>query len=324
MPKVVIGFITYSNLTAKYLPEFLASLRQQTFTDYQILAIDNTPQAEANPNQEFISKHYPEINLIAVGVNLGFAKAYNRLIIEAIKLGTKYFLIINPDTVLEPLALEKLVGSLEANAGIGAAGPKTRRWDFINQRRTTMIDSCGLVEQSALRFIDLGAGQPDRGQFDYQSILAPSGAAGLWRLDALQDIRIKNQYFDERFFLYKEDCDLAKRLQLAGWQAVVVPSAVVYHARTARADGKSWLDKLRYRAAKTSQVNYLSFIGQEILFYKYRPWQNGWQRLSIGAYRLVSLVYALLFEKWLLAAYREAKALRPGLQAESSLIRVKK
>lgn len=322
MPKVAIGFITYEEATAKYLPEFLKSLQEQTFSDYQISAIDNSEQAD-NANQQFIKTNYPAIDLVYANANLGFAKAYNRLIARAVDYQAEYFFIINPDTILEPNVLEKLINTLKANQQIGAVSPKVFCWDFSNSRRTTIIDSCGLIEPTALRFVDLGAGASDRGQFDYRSILGPSGCAGLWRLSALVDIKINDQYFDERFFMYKEDCDLAKRLQLAGWQAVIVPSAVVYHARSVKSAGREFWKILANRKNKSLAVNSQSFFGQEILFYKYWPIQNWQQRLSIAIYRWLSLSYAFFMEKSLLDAYRRAKSLRPGLKAERGLIKIK-
>ena len=55
-----------------------------------------------------------------------------------------------------------------------------------------------------LKFYDLGQGEEDRGQYDKFDIIAPGGAAGLFRLNLLKKIKEKDAYFDPEFFMYKD------------------------------------------------------------------------------------------------------------------------
>lgn len=297
--KVWVGFITYGTSTAAYLPYFLPSLHQQTYTDYTLACFDNTPET-VNPNTDYLKK-YPDLKLYQRGHNLGFSAAYNILIEEAIKAGAEYFFMINPDTVLDPDALERLVMELEANPDYAAVAPKLRQWNFPARTKTTVLDTCGLEVQNGLRFIDLGQGEEDRGQYDQAAILGPSGAAGLFRLSALKKIAVNGQYFDEAFFMYKEDCDLAYRLILAGYRCRLVSRAIIYHDRTA--NGGSLWQRFRNRQHRSLAANRYAFINQHFLYIKYWHQQKPLQKLRIIVDSFIRLVHALVLEQSLLSCY---------------------
>lgn len=297
--KVWVGFITYGATTAPYLPYFLASLRQQTYQDYKLVCFDNTPAA-VNPNSEYL-KQYPVVQIYHQGSNLGFSAAYNNLLAEAAKAGADYFLIINPDTVLDPEALERLVDELEVNPSCAAVAPKLRQWNFRARTRTTVLDSCGLEVQSGLRFIDLGQGEEDKGQYDQAAILGPSGAAGLFRLSVLNKIAVHGQYFDEAFFMYKEDCDLAYRLILGGFRCRLVSRAIIYHDRTA-SGGTVW-QRWRNRGQRSVAAKRYAFINQHFLYIKYWKQQPLLQKFRIIMESIARCGHALLFEQSLLGSY---------------------
>src|SRR5258706_426452 len=75
-------------------------------------------------------------------------------------------------------------------------------------------------------------------------IFGPSGAAALYRRKALDDTAIDGQYFDEDFFAYREDADLAWRCRLLGWNAIYVPGAVALHRRRVTPERRRELPKL--------------------------------------------------------------------------------
>lgn len=321
--KITIGFITYGNLTSRYLPYFLDSLKKQTFQDFKIIVIDNSEQ-ESNDNVRYVAKNYPEIQFNWAGNNLGFAQAYNLIINQAVASGSEYFFMVNPDMILEPDCLAKLVDALENNKYLSAVAPKVLRWDFANLKKTKQIDTCGIVRHSGLRFVDLGQGQIDKGQFDLLPILGPSGCAGLFRISALEDIKIDHKYFDEIFFMYKEDIDLVYRLNLAGYKSELIPLAIVHHDRTATAVGKSDFSTILNRRNKSQQVKIWSFWGQQILFYKYWYLQNLWQKINILYYQFKMLFFAFLFERYLLDEFKRIKTVKSKIKAKQALIKIKK
>lgn len=313
---LTIGFITYGKSTAKYLPYFLSSLKNQTFADFNIIAFDNTENLD-NENIDYIKKNYPGIEILRAGENIGFARAYNKMIGKAVEAGAEYFLAINPDIILEPDAVEKMVKAMNNNKDLGSVCPKILRFyltpqpPLLNSRggvnfevkKTNIIDTCGIQLKPGLRFIDARQGQIDYSSSSGQAILGPSGAAAMYRIDALSKVKQGDEYFDELMFMYKEDCDLAYRLFLAGFQSKCVNGAIVYHDRTARAKGESNLQVALNRKSKNKQIKKWSFLGQQIIFIKYWKQQNFWNKSTIIWHEIKMLIFILLFEQYLFGQY---------------------
>ncbi len=311
--KLVVGFITYNESSAKYLVDFLHSLKEALFflsqEDFQVLVFDNSDHNNLLNKEkiDFFNELNPGfLRYISTDNNLGFSRAYNILIREASSLQAEYFLIINPDIVLEKESVKNLFGILESRPDLAAVSPKLRRWDFATNTKTRIIDSCGLRVFSGLRFRDLGQGVRDDKQFDKNDILAPSGAAGLFRLKCLEDIKDENGYFDERFFMYKEDCDLAYRLFIKGHKSALVSSAILYHDRTAAAKANIF-SRLFARQKKSRQIRAWSFVGQHLLFIKYWQKQTIFSKFLIICQLLAIFFISLFFEQFLLKEYKKIR-----------------
>ena len=99
-------------------------------------------------------------------------------------------------------------------------------------RRT--LDSAGQSLARSRQPVDRGYSRPDDGRFDReQRVFGVCGAAALYRREMLEQLRDDHGIFDERYFAFYEDLDLAWRAQRRGWQAHYRPQAVGYHARGA-------------------------------------------------------------------------------------------
>jgi len=319
--KLAVGFITYNEASAPYLSYFLPSLKTAldffSVEDYQILVYDNS-DLDYKLNQQSLENFQKlapliPVHLSATGENQGFSQAYNILINQARKAGAEYFLMINPDTILEPSAIVTLVQALDQDIKLAAVSPKIKRWDFIKQQKTNFIDSVGVVLQPGLKFSDLGQGEIDHGQFDYQSILGPSGAAGLFRLSDLEKIKENGQYFDENFFMYKEDCDLDYRLSIAGLLAKLVPEAIIYHDRTAAVSQAGLRAWLLNRRQKSQKIRSWSFLNQHLIFVKYWHIQNFYSRVIIILRCLTYLFFSLILEQYNLKNYKKILSFRKVL-----------
>lgn len=299
--KIYLGFIVYGKSTAKYLPYFLPSLKNQTRADLKILAVDNSEELD-NENAAYLKNNFPEITYRRRGENLGFARAYNLMIEEAAAGGAEYFLAFNPDMILEPDTVEKLTAALDHDSGLGSATAKILKWDFVNRRKTNIIDSRGIKLLPGLKFVDADQGQPDSGR-PAGEILGPSGASAIYRLSALEKVKQDGQYFDERMFMYKEDCDLAYRLALAGYKSKCVDQAVVYHDRSAGGQGQSDLAVFLNRKNKSRQVKIWSFTSQQVIFHKYWKAQTWRGKLAVVWLQFKLLAFALVFEPYLLKEF---------------------
>ena len=306
--KLAIGFLLYGDSTARYLEYFLPSLLaaiDNCGLDTIIMAWDNGPRGFV-ANRQFLDA-YPEIVLMGNGVNDGFAKANNALISAASEAGATYFLALNPDTLLAPDALQELLRALESNISLASVSPKLLRWDFAHKQPTQVIDTCGIVLNAGLQFRDLGQAELDQGQYDQVEILGPSGCAALYRLSALARVRDEHGYFDERFFMYKEDCDLAYRLRVSALASALVPTAIIYHDRSASNNNFSLWGRLLNMRYKSKQVQAWSFYGDWLIFFKHWPTLKLPDRLAAIFYRLLALAYALVFNRQLLVEITKAK-----------------
>lgn len=291
--KLAVGFLTYNESTARYLPDFWSSLQSAlSFLggDYKILVGDNSEIA-ANSNAAFFNFPDSHLEFVWNQANLGFAKAYNRLIARAKYLGAEYFLVINPDTVIDKAAIEELLSALEQDANLASVSPK------ILDLNSDKIDTLGLVLKPGLRFIDYGQGQIDKGETP--QIIGPSGAAGLFRMSDLELIQKKGQYFDERMFMYKEDCDLTYRLFLAGRLARLVPEAIIRHDRSARAISSGLFGIIKGRRSKSRQIRHWSFQNQRLIWRKYWSQQSLKNKIIVLSFYFLSTLWALFFERFL-------------------------
>ncbi|MEA2064901.1 MAG: glycosyltransferase family 2 protein [Patescibacteria group bacterium] len=316
--KLIIGFITYGKSTAKYLPYFLSNLKKQTFTDFKIIAFDNTENSD-NENINYIKNSYPEIKILGTGKNIGFARAYNKMISRAVEMDAKYFLAINNDIILEPDAIKKMANAMDSDKELDSVCPKILKWDFEQNKKTKIIDSCGIQEISALRFKDIGQGEIDRGQYDGAEILGPSGAAAIYRVSVLEEIKNNSEYFDELMFMYEEDCDLAYRLKLAGYKSKLISKAVIYHDRTASAKGFKNLQVALNRKNKSQQIKRWGFLHKHIIFIKYWRTLAIKQKLEVLWFAFKMFTFAIIFERYLLKEYLKLLKIRKKIKIYKKL-----
>lgn len=305
--KLAIGVITYNDSSAKYLPDFLGSLlvalNNLELIDWQILVRDNSEQKNNSNPEYFDGIDKQHISFIWSGANLGFAKAYNLMITDAKNWGADYFLMLNPDTFIEPSAILKILAAINNDEKIASVTPKILRWDFENKKFTNYIDSCGLSVSPGLIFKDIGQGRVDDGSFDNSVIIGASGAAALFRMSALEDVKEKTGYLDEEMFMYKEDCDLAYRLFLKGYKSRLVSEAIIYHDRSASVAEPGLRGVLNSRKTKNNLVKSWSFLNQHLLIIKHWHTQNLRSKILILTRLFLMWSYALIFEPFLLKNY---------------------
>lgn len=237
MSRVAVNIVTFNS--ARDIAACLESLNGQTFRDFDIHILDN---ASSDDTLQIVEPH-DVTYLYRSPLNTGFCKAHNEL---ARRFPSEYVLFLNPDTVLKPAFIEELVKALDARPDAASASGKLLRLDGKT------IDSTGIVMLREQRHLDRGADQPDSRQYDRpEDIFGPSGAAAMYRIAALNDVAIDGQYFDEDFFAYREDADLAWRCRLLGWSSIYVPSAVALHRRRVTPERRRELPKaINYHSVK--------------------------------------------------------------------------
>jgi GT2 family glycosyltransferase len=175
--------------------------------------------------------------IVESGYPAGYARATN----NGLAVATSEFVLFgDSDLFVEAEYVERLLEFMASHPRAGCASGKLLRIDLKSERRLDIIDSAGVMLGRNRRPMARGEGQRDEGQFDEaQQLFGVDGAGLLVRRSALESIKVDGEYFDESFFMYKEDTDLCWRLRLAGWECWYVPEAVAYHGRTSKGLGET-------------------------------------------------------------------------------------
>ena len=200
----------------------LDSLWAQTFSDFEVIVVDN---GSTDGSLQFLgSISEPRLRVVSLPANKGFAGGCNAGIRVAKGV---YVATLNNDAEADQRWLEELVAGMESDNSIGMCASKIL---FYHDRKR--IDKAGhLIYPDGLNH-GRGSGEPDRGQFDRrEEVLFPDAAAALYRREMLEVVGL----FDEHFFAYGDDADLGLRGRLAGWKCLYMPAAIVYHVHSATA-----------------------------------------------------------------------------------------
>jgi N-acetylglucosaminyl-diphospho-decaprenol L-rhamnosyltransferase len=190
---------------------------------YQVLLIDNSP---GDGTAEAVAARFPAVEVRANPVNVGFGRACN----QAIRASrAPYVLLLNPDTAVQPGALDTLLAVLAANPRVAAVGPRLVYPDGRYQHSAFRLPD---FAQAFFGFFEL-VPLDSRWNGRYAPPRSPAprpvehllGACLLLRRAALEHVGL----LDERFFIYFEETDWCARARRRGWELWQVPAATVVH-----------------------------------------------------------------------------------------------
>jgi GT2 family glycosyltransferase len=215
-PLVSVIIVSYES--GATLERCLAALRVQSFTDFEILLVDNA-STDSAPQAAVAAD--PAIRFLQPGANLGFAAGNNLAAREA---RGRWLVLLNPDAYARPDWLEALIAGAERH-------PDVRCFTTLQM----VADEPGLMDGTG--DVMTSAGIPYRGGYRRRrpshlpedEVFSACGAATLIDRDLFLDLG----GFDERFFCYCEDVDLGYRLRLSGEPTLLLPEAVVEHVGSA-------------------------------------------------------------------------------------------
>ena len=175
----------------------LLALAAQTNQDREVVLVDNGSQ---DGSVEWVRSRFPTVRLLAQERNLGFAAAINQGILAS---NSRYVVTLNNDTEPEPNWLAALVSAAENDPTVGMCASK-----MLFADRPGIINSTGICLDRAGIAWDRRGGEPDDGrEIEPVEVFGPCGGAALYRRAMLDQIGL----FDEDFFAYLEDVDLAWR-----------------------------------------------------------------------------------------------------------------
>ncbi len=239
----------------RWLPMCIAALRAQTFRDFEIVVVDN---ASNDGSAEWLANQ-SDVRVIRNESNRGFAAACN----QGICAGNAPFVaLLNDDAQPEPQWLEALARAMRDPqtlvAGVQSARVGACASLMLFADRPEIVQSAGIAVDRAAIAWDRLRGYPADSAAAQQprEVFGASGGACLYRRAMLDEIGL----FDERFFAYLEDVDLAWRAQRAGWRCLYVPQARVLHYTSATSgEGSAFKNRLLGRnkvwlAAKNARL----------------------------------------------------------------------
>jgi GT2 family glycosyltransferase len=318
MNKLTICLVTWNG--RKFIEDCLASVENQTFKDFSLIIIDN---GSTDETLSLINERYPHLRIVKHKENTGFSRAYNQALHWS---RSDYALCLNQDVVMEPDFTEKLVRFMDEHPGVGAACGKI--YKLQEGEKTKYIDTLGLKLFSSYRAVDKQAGVMDEGQFENEEeVFGISGAIPMYRVASLDDTAFNQEYFDEDFFAYKEDVDLAHRLRSAGWSAWVVPSAIAYHERSVAANANTqtnW-EQAHARKRRSKFANFYSYRNHLYFLQKNFPFNNFSLMFKLFWYEGMKAAYIALFEPSnFIRAWRDVSRLRPKMKEKREFIEKKR
>jgi len=208
--------IIIPNLNGRHhLNDCLGSLRQQTCADFEVLLVDN---GSTDGTQAYVRGQFPEVKLIELGQNRGFTGACNAGWSAA---KGEIIVLLNNDTLVDPDWLREVWAAFAQNPRVGSVASKMLLFD----QRDTFHTAGDFYRVDGLPG-NRGVWQKDVGQYDQvEPVFSACGGSAAYRRTMLDEIG----FLDDDFFFSCEDVDVGWRANLAGWQVLYVPTAVVYH-----------------------------------------------------------------------------------------------
>ena len=311
--RVSVSLVTWNAL--RWLPACLSSLWGQSLAPVQLIVRDN---ASTDGTADWLRRELgsrPDVDLVLGTDNAGFARAHNDAIRRA---SGDYVCLLNQDIVLDAEFLATACAAFDRR-DVGSVQGKLYQLTG-DLSRTDTVDSAGLAIGRNRRVTSRGQGRA--GAADYatrEEIFGADGACPVYRLAALNDARISTgrgeaEYFDEDFFMYKEDVDLAWRLRLLGWSTVYAPEAVAWHGRGAgESAAMSPVDVIRSRRGIPSWIRRVSWRNQRLTQLKNETLGDLVRDLPwVLWHELLALAYLVVFDPRNVSAVGELVRMAPA------------
>jgi GT2 family glycosyltransferase len=272
------------------LADALASLAAQT-APCTVVVVDN---ASSDGTPALVADRFPDVRLVAAEANLGFGRAVN-LGVEQAAADADAIVLVNNDTVCEPDFVERLTAPL-ADPGVGMVAGV-----LLQASRPDLVDSAGIELDATLGSWDLMWNRPLLELDAAPRPIGPCGGAAAYRAVAFREAG----GFDETFFAYWEDVELALRLRLAGWSCAFAREARALHRHGATLG-----------AASPAQRR-LEAFGRGYVLARYRVPQHGLlTRLRVAALDWPGLAVHLLARREAAPIRERARGLRAGYAKE--------
>ncbi len=216
-PKVIVITLNWNG--KKWLADCLDAVQTLDYPNYEVVLVDN---GSTDDSVATVKSRYPAIHVIETGSNLGYSRGFNAGMAFAATLGAEYFLIMNNDTVIDPMALAALVETAQTQE---RAGFVTGKIYFHDTPHT--LQTVGKKEDPILwNGNHIGWGEEDAGQYDQ-----PAERAFVDDVMVLVNRRVYDELggYDVQYYLQGEGFDWQVRAKKKGWKTYYTPNAKLWH-----------------------------------------------------------------------------------------------
>jgi GT2 family glycosyltransferase len=296
-PRVAVAIVNANS--GDDLPRALEALGRQTVPPDSTIVVDN---ASTDGSADGIEEGFPGVQVVRLDENIGFAAANNLAARNAD--GARWLALLNPDAFPEPTWLEELLTAAESQPEFAFFASR-----IVKADEEGTLDSTGDVVHVSGVAWQRDHGAPNTVERAAGEVFSASAAAALYDRDAFLSVG----GFDERFFCYYEDTDLALRLRLAGHRCSYVPAAVVRHVGSASAGRDS--DFLLYHTHRNIVWAYAKNMPSPFVWL-YLP-----EHLLINAMTLAAFAVTGRFRVGLRAKRDALRGLRAVLRDRASVQR---
>jgi len=218
-----VGILLVVTNEADFLPVLCNSLINQNYKNIKLFVLDNN--CEDN-SIEIIQTFFPDVFILPVKENAGFARGNNLLAEEAIKSGCELLFTLNPDIELEENCINNLVKLINSNEKISAVGPIC----FFGREDKNLNKIqfyASKIDFNSRNSISLHSNQLFiEGKFPKEiEVNIVGGGITFIKANIVKEIGL----FDERYYIYGEEVDLGFRSFRAGYKMMVTSEAKVWH-----------------------------------------------------------------------------------------------
>ncbi len=259
--KVAVVILNWNG--AQMLRQFLPSVcRCSSGEGVSVVVADN---ASTDESCEVVLNEFPQVRLIRLDRNYGFAEGYDRALAQ---VEAQYFVLLNSDVEVTERWLQPMVGYLDTHSQVAACQPKLLSWKE-RQRFEYAGAAGGFIDALGYPYCRgriFGTVEADLGQYDdVTPVFWATGAALCVRAADFRGVG----GLDAEFFAHMEEIDFCWRLHLAGRQVVCIPSSRVYHV------GGATLKR------ENPRKTYLNFRNNLLMLYKNLPTGRLWTVLTL-------------------------------------------
>lgn len=228
-PHISLSFIVVNRNTSDLLIRCLDHIFGSVLEDrFEVIVVDN---GSTDDSVACVREYYPDVTVLEAGRNLGFSAANNRA--AAVARG-EFLLLVNTDALLQPHCANYLLGLMRRISRIGMAGPQLLNEDGTPQTSYEAVPTLATetLNRSLLKRL-FPSKYPGKGRrlLSPEPVEALIGAVMVLRREALDEVG----GFDEDYFFFLEETDLAVRMRKAGWKVIHEPRAIAVHLQGATA-----------------------------------------------------------------------------------------